>query len=57
MISGGYQNISDWRAIPKDIIPAKITLDYVECLRRRRSQRNFIKSETLVELENLYFLY
>ncbi|MEA1922706.1 MAG: SagB/ThcOx family dehydrogenase [Pseudomonadota bacterium] len=51
-----YRDISDWRAIPKDIIPAKSTLAYVESLRQRRSQRNFIKSETLIDLEHLYCL-
>ena len=48
-----YRDISAWRAIPEDIVPAQSTLDYVGSLRQRRSQRNFIKSETLIDLENL----
>ena len=51
-----YRDISDWQAIPEDIVPVQSTVDYVTSLRQRRSQRNFIKSETLIDLENLYCL-
>lgn len=54
--SNFYQNISGWREIHENIIPPKSALDYVESLRLRRSQRNFIRSETLIDLENLFYL-
>ena len=51
-----YRGISDWRVIPEGMVSPKFVLDYVECLHQRRSQRNFIKSETSLDLEGLYFL-
>ncbi|MCD6293295.1 MAG: SagB/ThcOx family dehydrogenase [Deltaproteobacteria bacterium] len=52
-----YQNLSEWQVIPENIIPAKKSiLDYTQSLRQRRSRRNFVKSETLTELDDLYCL-
>ncbi len=51
-----YRGISDWRAIPEDMVSPKPVFDYVESLRQRRSKRNFIKSKTPLDSEALYCL-
>ncbi|MEA3347641.1 MAG: SagB/ThcOx family dehydrogenase [Pseudomonadota bacterium] len=51
-----YQGISAWQVIPEDIVLPESTLGYVESLRRRRSKRNFIKSEVPLDLETLHYL-
>ena len=49
-----WAEISDWQELP-EVLPPELALDYIESLRRRRSQRNFIEKREL-QVETLHLL-
>ncbi|MBN2809102.1 MAG: SagB family peptide dehydrogenase [Deltaproteobacteria bacterium] len=51
-----YSGLQDWHVIPAGVALPAPTFNYVDSLRRRRSQRNFIKSETPLAENVLHLL-